>query len=366
MTSSSLTYARARLFLGISNVGFWVLLAGLALWKPVDLSILTLALIRVLGSLPFDLLGGFFLPERFGRLPGGETFPRFLGRWTRGVLFQVLLISLFLFFVQKVLSLPEKLILFIGLQGILLFFQQFMAQLLAGIRTVSITWSEQEVLYSHSFLKVRPVLKLTFLRSNDAGFVGGWSGNSLVLPDSWRTELSPDALATQVLRRSFVQSSGARTRGVALAILFNTVGFALALTYPNLTLTRLVALSTFWSFLGVLILPTLSRPTVFAADRFALDSGVPRDVLKAAVFALDRLQDDEPERPALVEAIFHPIPSAISRIRALESGHKSQAVGGWQLLRTALYLSWASGSFLARAVHCNIGRPDLWVYFPGD
>ncbi len=363
---TSLTYARTRLFLGISNVGFWVLISAWLLWKPLDLSILTLALIRVLGSLPFDLLGGFFLPERFGRLPGGETFPSFLGRWTRGVLLQGLLISLFLFFVQKILSLPGKLILFIGLQGILLFFQQFIAQLLAGIRTASITRSEREALHAHPFLKDRPIPKLTFLRSNDAGFVGGWSGNSLVLPDSWRTELSPDTLAIQVLRRSFVQSSGARTRGVALAILFNTVGFALALTYPNLTLTKLVALSTLWSFLGVLVLPTLSRPTVFAADRFALDSGVPPEALKAAIAELDRLQDDEPERPALVEAIFHPIPSALSRIRALESGKKVRVVGGWQLLRTALYLSWASGSFLSRAVHCNIGRPDLWVYFPGD
>ncbi len=40
--------------------------------------------------------------------------------------------------------------------------------------------------------------------------------------------------------------------------------------------------------------------------------------------------------------------------------------GFWNVARTTLFLSWACGGFLARAVHCNIGRPELWVLFPTD
>ena len=38
----------------------------------------------------------------------------------------------------------------------------------------------------------------------------------------------------------------------------------------------------------------------------------------------------------------------------------------WHLARTALYLSHAGLSLLPRAVHCNAGRPELWVYLPSD
>jgi hypothetical protein len=31
-----------------------------------------------------------------------------------------------------------------------------------------------------------------------------------------------------------------------------------------------------------------------------------------------------------------------------------------------LYLSWAGIGGLSRAVHCNVGRPPLWVLLPGD
>jgi Zn-dependent protease with chaperone function len=160
--------------------------------------------------------------------------------------------------------------------------------------------------------------------------------------------------------------SGAWLRGVVGAVGFNCVGVVLSLLYPGLTPTKFVALSTLWSFLGVLVLPSLSRPAVFASDRLALDAGVAPEALKETILALDRRQDNEPERPQHIETIFHPIPSAGTRIRAIESQKELSKIGGWQLLRTALYLSWASGSLLSRAVHCNIGRPELWVYFPGD
>jgi hypothetical protein len=34
--------------------------------------------------------------------------------------------------------------------------------------------------------------------------------------------------------------------------------------------------------------------------------------------------------------------------------------------RTALPMSWCCLGLLGRAVHCNAGRPELWVLLPTD
>jgi len=84
-----MTYARSRLWLGICGVGTMVVLAVFMLatrfrhhlfpniehWRPLDL----LALIGFVGvflvlMLPFDLLGGYLLPRRHGRLTQSFRF----------------------------------------------------------------------------------------------------------------------------------------------------------------------------------------------------------------------------------------------------------------------------------------------------
>lgn len=353
---TALTYARARLFLGISNVGFWVLVSATLLWKPIDLSLLALALIRVLGSLPFDVLGGFVLPRQYGLLPENETAAQFFGKLMRGAFAHAAIISVFLIFFFALPSFLYRILIFAFFELALTLFQLSFAQTVSPLKTQSDISEEDH--------QMQP--PLLFVKTTDPGFVGGWAGQRLILPEAWRTALPPDALAIQILRRKLTRMSGAWLRGVVGAVGFNCVGVVLSLLYPGLTPTKFVALSTLWSFLGVLVLPSLSRPAVFASDRLALDAGVAPEALKETILALDRRQDNEPERPQHIETIFHPIPSAGTRIRAIESQKELSKIGGWQLLRTALYLSWASGSLLSRAVHCNIGRPELWVYFPGD
>jgi hypothetical protein len=86
--------------------------------------------------------------------------------------------------------------------------------------------------------------------------------------------------------------------------------------------------------------------------------------MEQGMIDLDRLQDDEPNRSRWVERVFHPIPSVKSRMGALRRTGSER--GAWQGARMTLYLSWACFGFLSRAVHCNVGRPELWVLFPGD
>ncbi|WP_146526280.1 hypothetical protein [Novipirellula artificiosorum] len=38
----------------------------------------------------------------------------------------------------------------------------------------------------------------------------------------------------------------------------------------------------------------------------------------------------------------------------------------WHAARMTLFVSWACMGMLVRAVHCNVGRPELWVMLPTD
>ena len=93
--------------------------------------------------------------------------------------------------------------------------------------------------------------------------------------------------------------------------------------------------------------------------------GFERELFRRTIERLDAEQDDEPERPRAVETVFHPVPSVANRVARLEEPGASVR-GAWQAARQALFLSWAGWSFLPRAVHCNSGRPGLWVLYPGD
>ena len=63
---------------------------------------------------------------------------------------------------------------------------------------------------------------------------------------------------------------------------------------------------------------------------------------------------------ASVQTIFYPIPSAKIRLRLINTA--SFVLGS--LARNNLYYSWATLTLLGRAVHCNVGRPALWVFPP--
>ncbi|MEM9791141.1 MAG: hypothetical protein AAF842_12145, partial [Planctomycetota bacterium] len=121
---------------------------------------------------------------------------------------------------------------------------------------------------------------------------------------------------------------------------------------------------TLWSFLGLLTLPTLSRRAVAQLDRSLLDEGFPPETLAATSRTLNAMQDGEPARPGAVEAIFHPIPSLANRV-ATPAALPSR-FAAWDAARTAVYLSAAGLGLLGRAVHCNAGKPALWVFLPTD
>lgn len=388
------TYARARLWTGVLGVGTVVtaatamLVTGLpqrlfggaaggegaagaaaGLLASDALTLAACFAVAALAMLPFDVAGGLLLPRRHGR--PAPTAARFAVSWLRGV--TVLgavwtLAGLAVLAAGRAGGRPAAVAAIAGLALALLLLQEPLARLVGGLRRAA-SGPEPGVL---------------LLRGSDPGFTGGFAGlrGTLVVPEHWTRALDPEVLGLLLERRRRIHRSGAWAASVALAVAWNAGGFALASLLPGAGVTTLAGLLTaalgftLWTFLGLLLLPTVSRRATRAADAAVAVDAASRARLEDAVAALDELQDGEPERAPAVEGVFHPVPSAGNRLRALsgaaqESGpalapEGPPAVGAWHLARTALYLSWAGLSLLPRAVHCNAGRPELWAYLPTD
>jgi hypothetical protein len=366
-------YGRARLWVGISGVGTMVTLttAALAAGLPaavdamvspgVGAAALALAVYSISHAavqLPFDLFGGHLLPVWYGRSRQGLR--TFLGRLLRGAVVYacVLCVSLVALLAAGRVG---------GVWGVVA---------LGAVASFLLLWGRMAVARSLARLGVESSggqLPDVTVASDDEGFTGGVLGvvrpRRVVLPARWQVSLTPEQLACVRLRRELAGTSGTWRRGrmLALAFTLSGVGLSAAIVGPGRlgSAGGTIELSlwfTLWSFVGLLILPTVSRRGVAELDAYVRAAGVSETLAKATARALDADQDDEPERPALVETIFHPIPSVGNRDHAVAR----PAPGAWDAARTAVYLGLAGGGLLGRAVHCNCGRPALWAFLPVD
>ena len=347
-------YGRARLWVGITAVGSIVTLATGALVAGLPAAVDTLvspglgstlpalaayAAAHAAIQLPFDLFGGYLLPAQYGRSGHGRLI--FLGRLLRGVVVYAGVV-----FVGLVALLAGGRV--GGVWG---------AVAAGAVLSFLLLWRRLAVARSIARLGVEPSadpLSDVVVSSDDEGFTGGVLGvvrpRQSVLPARWQSSLTPQQLAYVRLRRQLAGTSGTWRRGRALAL--GTAGGTVELSLWF----------TLWSFVGLLILPTVSRRGVAELDTYAHSAGVSEALAKATARALDAHQDDEPQRPALVETIFHPIPSVENR----DESAARHTLGAWDAARTAVYLGLAGGGLLGRAVHCNCGRPALWAFLPVD
>ena len=352
------SYARARLFLGIGNVGFWVCLCLAALyWDlagklfPTELlhgKKLMISLCELLGGYailqaPFDWLGGYILPKMYRRYYG--DFSDFITNWMRGVVVQ----GLILFLVGlSLLTFAEWLFwLALGWMLTLLLLQVFLAMLIGNF-----FWRGDRG-----------------WKSLDDAFTGGIAGLPGLQIPIFVTGRGQRLRAMDERRRHYLQNMQLPVAGVVIAVTFNLVGILLAsemLRHPLTTVSGLVELVlwfTLWSFLGLLTLPSVSRPAVYAGDYALYARGVEQGEF-ARFLKSDASQSGEENRGDWVERIFHPVPSPANRLA--HWGKAPGWSGGWHAARYAIYLSWAGLSLLIRAVHCNIGKPNVWVLLPCD
>ena len=327
--------------------------------------------------LPLDILGGHLLPNR--SRPNPITIIAFVKAWTRGALVQALLFllaSLLILAMGRWLGLLGAAFAVLGVGVFHVAFQLRIARLTASLPRVADDQSERESSLTAALAqasqwgwKPRPIL---VLQHEDTGFTGGVVGlpgmESIVVPASSVAKLTSDQLAVTIARRLEAIRGGSRTRGMLLAFAWVMVGFVFSALLPGAGVTSVGELVmtclgfTLWTFLGLLTLPTLSRQASYAIDRAVVSHGASPERLYEAVQALDRVQDDEPKRSALIEAVFHPVPSVDNR----RSESTSRFPIAWHAARMTLFVSWACMGMLVRAVHCNVGRPELWVMLPTD
>lgn len=382
-----MTYARQRLWLGITAVGSTVLVAMAAvafdlphrLIPPLadqtfNSALSAIALVWMAEAallIPFDLIGGLLVVRE--RPP----LLRWLASWLRAILVQWIWFALstaLLLRTGQQFGTTYALIVFLLLQLVLTSRQGLIAWLAGGVRLRDVS-PQLAAAATAVGIEARAVREVD---GDDPSFSGGWVGadaRELWVPQRWVRELSKEQLTIALARRVGVRALGLRRRGLLAAVAWNSIGFALATSMPHADLVTaagfvtVIAWFTIVSFIGVLVLPSLSRPAVLAADRWARSSHDGAAVA-STITQLDQWQDDEADRSAAVESIFHPVPSRNVRLRALEDARPTDTVavaaGAWHATRLMLYLSWAGVGGLARAVHCNVGRPSLWVLFPGD
>lgn len=380
----TMSYARARLFLGASAVGTVVVLAVLAL--VIDLPgralpsqpagfVLELAWLAAIAAVhgalmaPFDLFGGWLLPREYGR--SRERLGAFAWRWSRGaVLFGVGLVgsAVVMLTVSRWFGALGTLGAFLLLALVLLEVQPRVAALVGAGRLLPRTGKATEDTFG-----VDGVVLSAVARHVTGGAFGMPGRTRWVTPRHWLDAADAVALPAQGLRRAWIERSGARDRGVLLALAWNAAAILASLALYGSPETvadvvRFALVMTLWSFVGLLVLPTPSRWGVYRADLAALAAGAERERLAAGLHQLERDQDDELERSSGVETVFHPVPAVAHRI-AVMRGQRAPgpaSYAAWHAARTALFLSWAGVGLLGRAVHCNVGRPEVWVLLPSD
>lgn len=348
-----LSYAQARLRLGILGVGLWVCLSILALasgWAQ-RIALWEWMLLYVLMSLPLDLSGGQLLPHFWNRPR------RALVRWAIGYLRAVAL---------------QLGVMAVGLTSILaianlwgLYAALFVYSLLALLML-----EKQEALSRLLGLPLHSVIEgessYALAEAEDTRFSGGISGfpgrERVVLPTQWWQNLSSEAFLECLQRRLYLIRTGARNAGLLLAVFFNASLLYFAIPWSGGSAVTLSCWFTLGSFLGLLVLPSFSRPGVFSADAWMAQRR-PREEVIAWIQQLDHLQEEDAQRPVWVERVFHPIPQFRQRVLLLA---KSPRWRPWNAARYALLTSWLAGGLLARAVHCNSGQPELWLWPPGD
>ncbi len=359
MTPQQLELAHRRLLLGITNVGFWVLLSAVGLFwlvcgdtREFDMTRLGFAfLAAVAAQSVFDFIGGAWL------MPSPRpSLTQFLRCWSRGALVHTLvLIGVgFLSYASFRLTGGFCFAILFATAG-LAFGRRHLLRALAGVPTTEIPSAGKKLLAAD-------VTDPAFT----GGIVGfGPSARSLI-PARWLTSMSPEELAVESVRRQWQMENGLPIRASLLILGWNLLGgfvgalaFNLAERTPPEALLGYACGMTLWTFGGLLVLPALSRKAVCAADRAAADSGQdPR----RWITRFPGWVGEDGSSSSKVQTIFYPIPSAALRLRQLEHPMSGPVLGN--LARTNLYYSWASLTLLGRAVHCNVGRPCLWVFPP--
>jgi hypothetical protein len=361
MTETQTKTARTRLALGITNVGVWVVAATVVLYwhfSPGTSTPPGIAPLKFVGAVAvlqclLDWVGGVVLmPDP--ALAGA----RFWRVWGRGVAAHSLLlgaIGTVSFWSHEFTGSFAPGVAFAT--AALFLFRHHILRLLSGARI-------QSVKTSHA--------RFWSVDASDPAFTGDVCGvgarSKNLLPASWQTELSPELFAAVNFRRTWAAQNHMAARAFVIVLLWNLAGCWSGARLLDLagrpTASALLLQGcwmTLWGFLSLLVLPSLSRSAVFGADRAAKIAG---QQVGNWIQKYPGITGEDGNASGVCQRIFYPIPSTRERLAAPESAARGPLLGN--VARANLFLSLATLTVLGRCVHCNVGRPELWVFPPVD
>ena len=372
-SSPLLSHARARLLVGMVAVGSIVIasLLGLVAFAMTSfnsyelvldlplISILLLYLFYVTLQSAADLCGGVIIPLVFQKRR--ETVGRLVSNLGLGIIRHSILniAALGLLTAASFVFGRFGLLIASALNiAILLLLQKFFCEFVAG--------------FTFARSQQNNALVSTGL---DDGFTGGIvdtvAGPILLLP-STSTGLDSEYKTSRLKAVRNLQSRATR---ILLPFLTNGIGSILALyfisCFQSLPVRDVLLYSlcmTFWSFILLLVLPVINRRAVLSLDRELINSGLMYNEFEMAIRIEDLRGEDEYSRSALVQSVYYPIPAPETRLNQTIANKRSAPF--WilfhQIARRSLYASLGCGGFLSRSVHCNAGRPELWIVSPSD
>ncbi len=166
---------------------------------------------------------------------------------------------------------------------------------------------------------------IAFTRGEERAVDGGWAGSTLLLSASCRPLAGSDVLACLVVRELGHRRRRDRARGIAAgtawaaaAAPLTAVAWSPAPGDTGVVVLTLAATATVWSWIGLLVLPTLGRRQVIAADRAWIEAGGSTETLRRTIRFLADRNLGSPTLPVWVERIFHPVPSVATRLAAID------------------------------------------------
>lgn len=349
------TKSNNRLFLGIFNVGFWFLvsIAILLNQKYLNfnysynslLSVFLFYAIYILFQFPFDILGA--------NLTGENNFNKYwLLQWLVGSVLQFgiwgsLTCFIYLFSFYGGITLATFLLL-ISLP----FLQGYFSVLINKKNSIGNTGNSNG--------------NLLILDSNEKSFTGGVVfqffrkiniiSKAIYSSEYYSVELQRRSTAFNVLLKTNITLILWNLIGVLTGEFFNIYDS----DRIELKILYLSSWMTIWSFISLILFTRLSHNHIYACDRTAANDN--KALLIKWIKFYPSIVGENGHQNQIKQSVFYPVPRIENRIESLN--RSSSFINLGNLTRQNLFISWAVLNLSARSVHCNVGRPLLWVLPP--
>ncbi len=344
---------------GLSSFFFWVtgsiaLLVVLrtGIWQPnlnLQTGVLTWVTGYLLVMLPFDAWAGVFKRSK-GFLV-----------WLRGATLQALLFLIMGLLMGWVTELTH------AIWGAWLVFLVEML-LLAGLQVWIASLTASFTMESGSFNGIPVVWLQSKLKAFSGGITGLPGQETLVLPKGWENQLPEKAFRVVQLRRASAINQKSHGWGVLIALGWNLLCFIPA-TYlasgERGSAVWVIEVCLGYSLLNLLglftFLPLLAKRAAFTSDQWAYFQNMDVDTIRQSFRQTSAWTDGNfPHRFPL----GYGWATANDRDQALRKQQK--AWGAFQVAGLSLYYGWAAMNPFSRAWPGTTGKPELWVFSPGD